>query len=58
MRRVVVLGLTLVFIVGLGALTVTDFVNNGVTVVGILAVLIIALFTIGIVGALRHPPPE
>ena len=56
--RLVVLSITLAFIGVLGVLTVSDFVHNGVTVVGVLAVLILMLFTIGIVGALRHPPQE
>jgi hypothetical protein len=58
MRRTFVLSLTVVFILGLATLTVTDFVNNGVTAVGVLAILILVLFTVGIVGALRHPPHE
>ncbi|HWK17244.1 MAG TPA: hypothetical protein VNR66_07305 [Solirubrobacteraceae bacterium] len=56
--RIFVLVVTLVFIGVLGALTISDFVNNGVTVVGILAVLILVLFGVGIVGALRQPPQE
>jgi hypothetical protein len=56
--RIFVLTITLVFIGVLGALTVSDFANNGVTVVGILAVLILVLFGVGIVGALRQPPQE
>jgi hypothetical protein len=56
--RLVVLAITLVFIAALGVLTVLDFVNNGVSALGILALLIVALFSIGIVGALRHPPEE
>ena len=56
--RIVVLVVTLVFIGLLGALTISDFVNNGVTVAGILAVLILVLFGVGIVGALRQPPQE
>jgi hypothetical protein len=56
--RVVVLTIALVFIVGLAVLTVLDFIHSGVTAVGVLAVLIVALFTVGIVGALRHPPRE
>jgi hypothetical protein len=56
--RVTVLVITIVFIVGLAALTVADFVNNGVSIVGVLAVLILVMFTVGIVGALRHPPQE
>jgi hypothetical protein len=58
MRRNVVLALTVVFILGLAGLTVTDFVNHGITVVGVLAIGILVLFSVGIVGALRHPPEE
>jgi quinol-cytochrome oxidoreductase complex cytochrome b subunit len=54
--RTAVLGVTLLFIAGLGVLTVDGFANHGVTVVGILAVLILVLFSVGIVGALRRPP--
>jgi hypothetical protein len=57
MRRVV-LTIALLFIAMLGALTVADFVRNGVTPLGIVAVLVLALFMIGIVGALRGPPSE
>ncbi len=57
MRRYVLVA-TLVFIALLATLTVEDFVRRGVTAVSILAVLIIVLFAIGIVGALRTPPPE
>jgi hypothetical protein len=56
--RIPVLTIALVFIALLGTLTVVDFVNNGVTAVGVIAVFILALFMIGIVGALRHPPGE
>ena len=54
--RKTVLAVTLVFIAGLGALTIEDFIRHGVTAVGIIAVAILALFSIGIVGALRQPP--
>jgi NADH:ubiquinone oxidoreductase subunit 6 (subunit J) len=56
--RVAVLTIALLFIAGLGVLTGLDLARNGVTVVGILAILILVLFTVGIVGALRHPPRE
>jgi hypothetical protein len=56
--RVYVLTATLVFIALLATLTIEDFVRRGVTAVSILAVLIIVLFAIGIVGALRNPPSE
>jgi hypothetical protein len=55
MRRALLV-VTLLFIAGLGALTVDAFATKGVTVVGILAVLILVLFSVGIVGALRQPP--
>jgi hypothetical protein len=53
-----VFAIALVFTTLLGYLTVVDFVRNGVTALGVLGVLIVALFAIGIVGALRHPPHE
>jgi uncharacterized membrane protein len=56
--RIAVLTIALVFIALLGTLTVSDFINNGVTAVGVIAVLILVLFLVGIVGALRHPPNE
>jgi hypothetical protein len=37
---------------------VSDFIKHGVTGLGILAVLVIVLFGVGIVGALRHPPDQ
>jgi hypothetical protein len=54
--RLAVLTISLAFVVGLAVLTVIDFVHNGPSAVGVLAVLIVVLFMIGIVGALRHPP--
>jgi hypothetical protein len=56
--RLAVLTIALLFIIGLGVLTVLDFVHYGVTAVGVLALLILVLFTFGIVGALRHPPNQ
>ena len=56
--RVAVVTVVLLFITGLGVLTGLDLARNGVTVVGILAILILVLFLVGIVGALRQPPRE
>jgi hypothetical protein len=56
--RVAVLTIALAFIVGLGVLTVVEFIDHGLTGVGVLAVGILFLFSVGIVGALRHPPRE
>jgi hypothetical protein len=54
--RTAVLSTALVFIASLAVLTVRDLVRHGVTAVGVLAALIVALFAIGIVGVVRHPP--
>ncbi len=54
----VVFAIALVFTALLAYLTVVDFVRNGVTGLGVLGVLIVGLFAIGIVGALRHPPNQ
>jgi hypothetical protein len=54
----VVFAIALVFTALLGYLTVVDFVRHGVTALGVLGVLIVALFAIGTVGALRQTPRE
>jgi hypothetical protein len=56
--RIFVLVIALAFIAMLGALTVVDFVRNGLTPLGVVSVLVLALFSIGIIGALREPPQE
>jgi hypothetical protein len=56
--RQAVLAIAVVFTTLLAYLTVVDFVKEGVTAFGILAIPIIVLFAIGIVGALRHPPEK
>ena len=54
--RQVILGVALVFTVSLGVLTVLAAVDEGVSVLTFLSLLVVALFGFGIVGALRHPP--
>ena len=56
--RVTVLTLALLFIVLLAALTVADIANNGLTALDVVAVLILVLFSVGVLGALRNPPPD
>lgn len=56
--RAAVFAIALVFIVLLAYLTIVDFVHHGVTAIGVLAVMIVLLFSIGIIGALRHPPEQ
>jgi hypothetical protein len=56
--RVPVLIIAVLFIAGLGALTVIDITRYGITILSALAILVLVLFMIGIVGALREPPRE
>jgi hypothetical protein len=56
MRRILVLGAVLVFIAGFAFLTLAAIVEQGFTIASLLSILILALLTIGIVGALRNPP--
>ena len=55
--RQIVLVVSLLFIALIAVLTVLDIVNNGFNALDVVAVLILGLFTTGIVGALRQPPP-
>jgi hypothetical protein len=56
--RGAVLTIALVFIAALAVLTGIDIARYGVTVLSVLAILVLVLFMIGIVGALREPPRE
>jgi NADH:ubiquinone oxidoreductase subunit 6 (subunit J) len=56
--RIPVLVIALLFIAGLGVLTGIDIARYGLTVLSVLAILVLVLFMIGIVGALRQPPRE
>ena len=56
MRRVLVLGLALLFIAGFAALTLIATAEHGFSLESLLSVLILVLLGVGIVGALRNPP--
>jgi hypothetical protein len=58
--RTVILGVALVFIALFAALTIDAIIRKGgaVLVPGFLSLLVLALLSFGIVGALRHPPDE
>ncbi len=56
--RGAILIVALLFIAGLGTLTVIDMVRYGISAVDVLAILVLVLFMTGIVGALRQPPSE
>jgi hypothetical protein len=54
--RAIVFTVALLFIVGLGVLTGLDIARNGVTVIGVVSVLLLVVIMVGIVGALGPPP--
>jgi hypothetical protein len=56
--RAVILALALLFIGLFGALTVADIVHNGLNALDVVSILVLTLFTVGIVGALRNPPRQ
>ena len=57
MARAVILAAALLFIGILAALTVVAVVAEGVNVLTLVSLLVLAMLGFGIVGALRHPPP-
>ncbi len=56
--RGAILAAALLFIGLLAALTVYVAVTSGFSIVMPVALLVLALFAIGIVGALLRPPPQ
>ncbi|HXD56086.1 MAG TPA: hypothetical protein VN618_15120 [Solirubrobacteraceae bacterium] len=58
MRRQAVLAAALVFISGFAFLTVAAAIEQGVTVATGISIFILVMLAVGIVGALRNPPPQ
>jgi len=60
MTRLVVLGIALLFIVGLGGLTLSVLTSEGITLGGlvlpVIALGVLIVLGVGIIGALRKPP--
>jgi hypothetical protein len=56
--RNVILVIALLFIAAFGFATLQDAADHGISLPNVLAVLVLALFCFGIVGALLHPPDE
>jgi heme A synthase len=54
--RLAVFTVALLFIVALAVLTVQDIRLHGATPVDVLAIVVLLVFTTGIVGAFLHPP--
>jgi hypothetical protein len=58
MRRLAVLCVALLFIAGFAFLTFRTIAERGVTLAGLISVFILVLLAVGILGALRNPPPR
>lgn len=56
MTRVAVLAVALAFILGFAFLTIAGIEQFGLSVQGVLSVIVLVILTVGIVGALRNPP--
>jgi len=56
MRHLLVLGGVLVFIAGFAFLTVAAAIRDGFSAATVLSALVLALISVGVVGALRNPP--
>jgi len=54
--RLAVFTVALMFIVALGVLTVRDIRVHGATPTDVIAIVVLGVFTIGVVGAFLHPP--
>jgi drug/metabolite transporter superfamily protein YnfA len=54
--RLLVFAAALLFIVGLALLTILYLKNSGVTVVGVLGIIVLVVCGVGVLGALLHPP--
>jgi hypothetical protein len=58
MARTLALGGTLVIICLLAFLTISVAVEDGIDVLVVVSVVILALLGIGVLGALSSPPPD
>jgi hypothetical protein len=56
MRRMLVLGAVLVFIVGFAILTIAMIKEHGLGAGGVISILVLVLLGIGVLGALLTPP--
>jgi hypothetical protein len=54
--RFVVVTLALLFIAAMIYLTVADFANNGVTGLGVVGAIVVAIVAVGTIGAFLQPP--
>jgi hypothetical protein len=53
--RYVVLAAAIAFVLALGVLTALEFVDNGVTLAGVVGAGVVVVCGIGVIGAAFHP---
>lgn len=56
MRRLLVLGAALVFILGLAVLTIEMIKAHGLGAGGVVSIFVVVLLLVGVLGALLTPP--
>lgn len=56
--RSLALGMALLVVMALGALTIEVLLTKGLDILVAVSLLVLALFGVGIVSALLHPPEE
>jgi hypothetical protein len=56
LARAFVVLFAVIFIAGMAVLTVLDFANNGVTLVGVIGAGVVIVIGVGVGGALLQPP--
>lgn len=56
--RKIVLGVALFATIALGTMTLDVLIREGLDILVVLSLLVVALFGFGIVGALMNPPDE
>lgn len=56
--RLLLLAVAVLFVAGIGALTIRDMAQNGVTWLDAVAFLVLVLIGTGVIGALLHPPED
>lgn len=54
--RILVFAAALLFVLGLGVLTVLYLKTNGLTVVGVLGLIVLIVCGVGVLGAILHQP--
>jgi hypothetical protein len=53
--RYLVLAAAIVFVLALGVLTALEFVDNGVTLAGVVGAGVVVVCGVGVIGAAVHP---